>query len=76
MACGDAGGLLPESCLTLATAWPVACQASLSMGFSRHENWSELPFLSPEDLPDSGIELESPAWQADSLLLNHQGLQG
>ena len=74
MACGDAGGLLPESCLTLATAWAVARQAPLSVGFSRQENWSELPFPSPGDLPDPGIELESPAWQADSLLLSHQGL--
>ena len=47
--------------------WTVACQAPLSMGFSRQEYWSELPFPSPEDLPDPGIELGSPALQADSL---------
>ena len=37
------------------------------MGFSRQEYWSELPFLSPGDLPDPGIEPWSPALQADSL---------
>ena len=60
--------------LLFMTPWMVACQAPLSVGFSRQENWSELPFPSPGDLPDPGIELESPAWQADSLLLSHQGL--
>ena len=34
----------------------VTCQAPLSMGFSRQEYWSRLPFLSPGDLPDPGIE--------------------
>ena len=37
------------------------------MGFPRKEYWSGLPFLSPEDLPNPGIEAESPAFQADSL---------
>ena len=37
------------------------------MGFSRQEYWSGLPFLSPGDLPDPGIELRSPAFQADAL---------
>ena len=41
------------------TLWTVAHQAPLSMGFSRQEYWSELPFLSPGDLPDPGIELTS-----------------
>ena len=50
------------------TLWNVACQAPLSMGFSRQEYWSELPCSSPGDLPDPGIELRSPALQADSLL--------
>ena len=44
-----------------ATPWTVAHQALLSMGFSRQEYWSGLPFPSPEDLPDPGIELTSPA---------------
>ena len=42
-------------------------QAPLSMGFSRQEYWSRLPFSSPGDLPDPGIELPSPALQADCL---------
>ena len=44
-----------------ATLWPVACQASWSVGFSRQEYWSGLPFPSPGDLPDPGIEPASPA---------------
>ena len=52
----------------------VALQASLSMRFSRQEYWSGLPFPSPEDLPDPGIEHWSPALQADSLLFELQGL--
>ena len=50
--------------------WTVACQAPLSMGFFRQEYWSGLPFPSPGDLPDPGIELVSPvslALQVDSL---------
>ena len=50
-----------------ATPWTVAYQASPSMGFSRQEYWSGLPFPSPGDLPDPGIELGSPALQADAL---------
>ena len=61
------GGLVTQLCLTLATPWTVACQAPLSMGFSRQEYWGGLPFPSPRDLPDPGIEPESPALQADSL---------
>ena len=45
----------------------VACQAPLSMGFSRQEHWSGLPFPSPGDLPNPGNEPRSPALQADSL---------
>ena len=40
-------GLLIKSCLTIATPWTVACQVPLSMGFSRQEYWSGLPFPSP-----------------------------
>ena len=43
------------------TPWTLAHQAPLSMEFSRQEYWSELPFPSPGDLPDPGIELASPA---------------
>ena len=61
------GGVVMKSCPTLAIPWTVACQAPLSMGFSRQEHWSELPFPSPGDLPDPGIEPGSPALQADDL---------
>ena len=44
-----------------ATPWTVAYQALPSMGFSRQEYWSGLPFLSPGDLPKPGIEPGSPA---------------
>ena len=43
------------------TAWTVAHQAPLSMGFTRQEYWRELPLPSPEDLPNSGTEPVSPA---------------
>ena len=49
------------------TPWTVSRQAPLSMGFSRQEYWSELPFSSPGDLPDPGMELRSSTLQADSL---------
>ena len=58
------------------TAWTVACQAPLSMGFSQQEYWSRLPCPPPGDLPDPGIKLTSsvaPALQADSLPLTHRG---
>ena len=44
-----------------ATPWTVDCQAPLSMGFSRQEYWSEMPFPTPGDLPDLRIEHMSPA---------------
>ena len=47
--------------------WTVAHQAPLSMGFSRQEYWSGLPFPSPGDPPDPGTEAGSPALQAESL---------
>jgi len=50
-----------------ATPWTVAHQAPLSMGFSRQEYWSGLPFPSPGDLPDPGIKPWSSALQADCL---------
>ena len=49
-----------------ATLWTVAHHAPLSMGLSRQEYWSGLPFPSPGALPDPGIEPESPALKADS----------
>ena len=53
--------------------WTIAHQAPLGMEFSRQEYWSGLPFPSPGDLPDRGIEPRSPALQADSLLSEPQG---
>ena len=55
-----------------ATPWTVARQAPLSMGFSRQDYWSGLPFPTPGDLPDPGIESGSPTLQADSLLSEPQ----
>ena len=49
------------------TPWTVAYQASLSMGFSRQEYWSGLPFPSPGDLSDPGIEPRSPTLGAKAL---------
>ena len=57
----------------------MAHQAPLSMDFSRQEYCSGVPFLSPGDLPDPGIQPKSPAppaLQVDSLSLNHQGSPG
>ena len=50
------------SCVQLfVTPWAAACLAPLSMGFSRQEYWVGLPFPTPGDLPNPGIEPESPA---------------
>ena len=57
-----AGGcLVTKLCPTFVTPWTVAQQESLSMGFSRQEYWSALPFPSLGDLPDPGTEPRSPA---------------
>ena len=56
-----------------ATLWTAAHQASLSIGFSRQEYWSGLPFPSPGDLPDPGVEHKPPALQVNSLSLSHLG---
>ena len=50
-----------------ATPWTIAYQSPLSMGFSRQEYWSELPFPAPGDLPNPEIKPRSPELQADSL---------
>ena len=49
------------------TPWTIACQAPLSMEFSRQGDWNVLPFPSPGNLPYPGIKPRSPALQADSL---------
>ena len=64
--------VMPDS----ATPWTVAHQAPLSMGFPRQEYWSGLPFPSPEDLLDAGLNahlLGLLHWQADTLPLCHLG---
>ena len=53
--------------LTLSNSMDCSLPGSLSMEFSRPEYWSGYPFPSPGDLPNPGIELGSPALQADSL---------
>ena len=63
--CGG-GGLVAKLYPTLVTPWNVACQASLSMEFSREESWNGLPFPSPKVLPDPEIEPESPGSPASA----------
>ena len=57
-----------QSCPLFANPWTVAYQALPSMGFSRQEYWSGLPFPSPGDFPNPGIKPGSPALQTDALL--------
>ena len=80
----DSGVHLCACVLTLvisdsATLWTVAHQVPLAMWLSRKEYLNGLPLLPPRDLPDPGIESESPAspvLQADSSLLSHWGSPG
>ena len=53
--------------LLFANPRTIACQAPLYVGFSRQKYWSGLPFLSPGDPPNPGIEPGSPALQENSL---------
>ena len=53
--------LVAQSCPTLAIPWTVVCQTPLSIEFSKLEYWSELPFPSPGDLPNPGMEASSLA---------------
>ena len=55
------------------TPWAVAYQAPLSMEFFRQEYWSGLPFPSPGDLPNPGVEHMTPTLQVDSLSAEPQG---
>ena len=57
----------------LGIPWTRACQASLSMGLPKQEDWNGRPFPSPGVLPHLGIEPVSLALQADSLPLSHLG---
>ena len=56
-ACVGACSVMSDSFVIL---WTIACRAPLSMGFSRQEYWSGMPFLPPGDLPDPEIEPTSP----------------
>ena len=67
--CGLSHSVMSDS----ATPGTVTYQDLLSMGFSRQEHWSGLPFPSPGDLPNPGIESRSPALQADALTSDQQG---
>ena len=72
-ALGVPGGALDAKLrLTLVNTWTVVCQAPLSMGFSRQEYWSGLPFPSPGNFRNPGIKHGSPALQTDSLLTELQ----
>ena len=64
---------LPSHVRLFAAPWTIACQAPPSMDFSRQEYWNGLPFPSPGDLPDPGIEPESPALRQTLYHLSHQG---
>ena len=62
-----------QSCLTFCNPWSIDGQVPLPMEFSRQDYWNGLPFPSPGDLSDQGIELRSLALQADSLPSEPQG---
>ena len=62
---------VPRCCCP--TPWSIVRQAPLFMGFPRQEYWSGLPFPSPGDLPDPGLNLGLLSWQVSSLPLSHQG---
>ena len=65
---------VPQLCPTVCDPWTVAHQAPPSVGFSRQEYWSGLPFPFPGDLPNPGIELRSPTLQADTLTSEPPGV--
>ena len=62
-----------QSCLTFTTPWIITCPAPLPMEFSKQEYQSGLPFFSPGDLPNPGIEQGLLLWQEDSLPLSPWG---
>ena len=59
--------VLAQLCPTLWTLWTIAHQAPVSMEFSRQEYWNGLPFPTPGDIPNPGMEPRFPTLQADSL---------
>ena len=68
-------GLAAKLCPTFVTLWTITHQAPLSMGFSRQEYWSGLPFPPPGNLPDPAINPRALVSQENSLLLSLQGSQ-
>ena len=64
---------IAQSCLTLHDPWTVARQGRLSLGFSRQEYWSGLPFPPPGDLFDPGIECMSPAFSGGFFTIEPRG---
>ena len=65
--------LVAQECPTLGNPMDCSRQAPLSMGFSRQEHWSGLPFPPPGDMTDPEIEPRSPTLQADYLLPEPEG---
>ena len=74
--CWESESEVAQSCPTLCEPMDCTCQAPLSMGCSRQEYWCGLPFPSPGDLLNPGLEPSSPALQADSLPSEPQGKLG
>ena len=70
---GKSESEVAQSCPNLCDPWTVAHQAPPSMGYSRQEYWSGLPFPSPGDLPDPQIKPRSPSLQEHSLSSEPQG---
>ena len=64
---------IAQSCLSLCDPMDYSPPAPLSMGFSRQKYWNGLPFPTPGDLPNTGMESGSPALHADSLLSQPPG---
>ena len=65
--------LVTQSCPTLCNPWTIARQAPLSMGFSKPECWSVLPFPSPEDFRTQGLNTDIPYPRQILYHLSHQG---
>ena len=66
--------VVAQSCGHSVMLWTVACQAPLSMGFFRQEYWSGLPFPSPGDLLDPGIDSDLPHYRQILYHLSHEGI--
>ena len=69
----ESGSVIHSFVFDSVTPWTVAWESSLSLEFSRQEYWSGLPFPSPRDLPEPGIEPWSPEMRVHSLLCEPPG---